>query len=250
MLCSSRDIWIYCAWAYLPELFTAPPCYDALVLCHVARSGLQPHPLRFCAYLQVEGTADEVEQEITIPPPTHACWHTCSSDGGLLTSTSPAHGADVGGLNVQNGNNFNHSKTNVLLWWLTRAQCLTVRCVIGGGEHVYTPESWLYWRRKVVLLFSSLLHNKSVPFPFIFAAVLLFILCSSWLGKLCREIVLKGRGRWDIKKGVATGSKRSGEWRGGGDRDRDGEKGGRCQREVDLPWGSGFSSGGSVRSMW
>lgn len=62
-----------------------------------------------------------------------------------------------------------------------------------------------------MLLFSSLLHNKSEPFPFIFAAVLLLILCSSCLGELCRETVLKGKGRWVVKEGAATGSERS--WR-------------------------------------
>lgn len=96
----------------------------------------------------------------------------------------------------------------------------------------------------MVLLFSSLLHNKSAPFPFIFAAVLLLILCSSCLGELCRETMLKGRGRWDIKEGAATGSERSGGWRGDGDGDRDGEREEDARQRWTSSGAQGFIRGG------
>lgn len=94
-----------------------------------------------------------------------------------------------------------------------------------------------------MLLFSSLLHNKLAHFLLVFAAVLLLILCSSCLGELCSETVLKGRGRWAIKEGATTGSERSRGWRLEGRRGQRWWEGGKMPVRggptLGLVWGGG-----------
>lgn len=58
--------------------------------------------------------------------------------------------------------------------------------------------------------------------------------------------MLKGRGRWDIKEGVATGSERSGGWRGDGDGDRDGEREEDARQRWTSSGAQGFIRGGQL----
>lgn len=137
VLCSSRDAWVYHTRPYFPELCVLLcRMWRRCVMmrscrCCAARSGQQPPPPPpSCRYYYRERHKWSGRRNNNPPPPPHTrahicthshththlpCWHTCSSGGGLLMSTPPAHDADIGGGNAQNGNYFNHSKGNILL---------------------------------------------------------------------------------------------------------------------------------------